>query len=77
MDKLVSRIPPPPRVPKVEGVSRLAPTVSDRPPPDDGTSQPPRWRKNQLARSREIAHASGAVIAALLLGALIAWASSR
>jgi hypothetical protein len=82
MEKLVSRIPPAPRVPRVEGVSRLAPTVPEslRPlggpaPSDVQGASLPRWRSKQIARTRQIVHASGAVIAALLLGALIAWAS--
>ena len=84
MDKLVSRIPPPPRVPRVEGMSAFAPTVSKHPELDGNSQKPspgrwsiPRWRTKQLARSRDIWQASGAIIAALLLGAIIAWASAR
>lgn len=81
LSKLVSRIPPAPRVPRVEGVSLLAPTVSERPPTPDEPEvvqlapSMPRWRKQQLARSREILRAASAVLAALLMGALLAWAS--
>jgi hypothetical protein len=83
MDKLVSRIPPPPRVPKVDGATPIAPTALDpRPdgPPDgepSGRLSLPRWRARQIRRSREIVHASGAIVAAILLAALIAWSSLR
>lgn len=81
LSKLVSRIPPPPRVPKVDGVSLIAPTVSERPPADDGAATAtgaqsmPRWRKRQISRARTIVGALGAIVAALLVGALLAWAT--
>ncbi|HEX2675262.1 MAG TPA: hypothetical protein VHM19_01445 [Polyangiales bacterium] len=76
MDKLVSRIPPPPRVPRVDGVNPIAPTVpmgTAQPHPDDHPPLP-SWREKQIARGREIGQTYGALIAAILLCALLAWA---
>jgi hypothetical protein len=78
MEKLISRIPPPPRVPRVDGTSPLAPGVEllDSDPPNAASADrlsAPRWRSRELARRRLMLQAGGAVLAALLLGAAIFW----
>ena len=71
MEKLVSRIPPAPRLPKVDGVSLIAPGVEALPEPEAPhvatASEAPRWRQRELQRSESILQASGAVIAAVLV----------
>ncbi len=80
MEKLISRIPPPPRLPRVDGVNPIAPGVElvggDEPRvTTTDRASVPRWRVRKLARAQSILQASGAVIAALLLGAAILWAT--
>ena len=82
LTKLVSRIPPAPRIPKVDGVSMFAPTVASEPPPSAGAaassvtpSAAPRWQQRKSARNADSFQAWGAVVAAVLLGAFIVWAT--
>jgi hypothetical protein len=82
LTKLVSHIPPAPRVPKVDGVSLIASTVNDREHASaaggpDTSASAPRFLLRRQAREVDAAQAWGAVIAAVLLGVLIVWASSR
>ncbi|HEX7477545.1 MAG TPA: hypothetical protein VF331_07040 [Polyangiales bacterium] len=80
LTKLVSQIPPPPRLPKVDGIKLVAATVHDvriEPSPalirrrvrEQGVARAPAVEKS------EVIQAWGAALAALLAGALVVWTS--
>jgi len=81
LTKLVSRIPPAPRIPHVEGMSLFASTATrDAEPAPDQAAPRKATRRSPKAkplRATEKMQAWGAVVAAVLLGAIIVWASTH
>lgn len=78
LTKLVSRIPPPPRLPRVDGIKLVAATVHDAAVESGPSAARKRRREHSRpphTRSAEAVQAWGAALAALCAGAIVVWSS--